>query len=154
GQPRSAAPHRRPAGCDPASLRLAPARARLPARGTERRAPSRRAHRVPATGRAAGLRGTVDLAPARAGGDPGRARARDPAGTPAPRGGAAAARVLLPPDPRRGVLPRRPASGEHALGRRADLLPRLRHGRRALARDARPAAAPAACVLAGGRAVP
>ena len=44
-------------------------------------------------------------------------------------------RELLPPDPDRGLLPRRPASREHALGGRPRLLPRPRHGRRGPARD-------------------
>ena len=58
--------------------------------------------------------------------------------------GAAAARVVLPADPRRRLLPRRPPSRQPALVGREDLLPRPRHGRRAragAARDPRVAAA-------------
>ena len=59
-QPRCAAQDRRPAGCDRAPLRVAPARARLRARGPERRAPALRAHRLPAARRAARLPGALD----------------------------------------------------------------------------------------------
>ena len=49
----------------------------------------------------------------------------------AARGGAAAARGLLPADPRGRLLPRRPAPRQPALDRREDLPARPRHGRRA-----------------------
>ena len=71
-----------------------------------------------------------------------------------PRGCAPAAHLLLPAGPRRGVLPRRPAPGQPALGRRAGVVPRLRHGRRAGPRRPPPAAAARDGVLARRRAVP
>ena len=55
---------------------------------------------------------------------PGGARGRDAHG-----GGARAARVLLPPDPGGGLLPRRPAPREHEVVERQDLPARPRHGR-------------------------
>ena len=54
-----------------------------------------------------------------------RHRRATPAG-----GGEAAPRLVLPPDPDRGLLPRRSAPGEPEVVERQDLLPRLRDGRR------------------------
>jgi len=71
-----------------APLRLAPARARLRARGRERRASAFGPRRVSAARRAPGLRGPLDQPPARAGGDPRRPGARDPGRPGAARGGA------------------------------------------------------------------
>ena len=72
----------------------------------------------------------------------------------AARGGRAAARGLLPADPRGRLLPRRPAPRQPALDRREDLPARPRHGRRARARPARAADPAAARVLAQRPAVP
>ena len=72
----------------------------------------------------------------------------------APRGRAPAALLLLPAGPRRGLLPRRPAPRQPALGRRAGVVPRLRHGRRAGSRRPADAAPARDGVLARRRAVP
>ena len=81
--------------------------------------------------------GALDPAPARDGGGRRRQRERGGARGGPPRGGAPAALLLLPAGPRRGLLPRRPAPRQPALGRRAGVVPRLRHGRRARARRPR-----------------
>ena len=83
-----------------------------------------------------------------------RAAARRPPGRSRPRGGEAAARVVLPAGADRGVLPRRPPPGQPAVGRRPDLPPRPRHGRHARRGDARPPAPAAARLLARGRRLP
>ena len=72
------------------------------------------------------------LHPPPAGDGRGRRRgpaARGAAGTGAHRGRAPAHADLLQAGARGGLLPRRPAPGEHALGRRQDLAARSRHGR-------------------------
>ena len=74
----------------------------------------------------------------------GRGRRRGPAarGTAGPgahRGRAPAHADLLQAGARGGLLPRRPAPGEHALGRRQDLAARSRHGRPDRRRDPPPA---------------
>ena len=63
-------------------------------------------------------------------------------------------RVVLPADPRRRLLPRRPAPRQPALVGRQRLLPRLRHGRRGRPEASASCAAARDGVLAGGRRVP
>ena len=111
------------------------------------------ARRLPAARRSARLRGALDEPAARARGDRRAFRcARSPKGPRAARPPGSCSR-LLPPDPRRRLLPRRPAPREPALVERAHLLPRLRHGRRARAGDAR-ASSCSCCSRSGRRTCP
>ena len=134
--------------------RIAAARARLLDRGGEHRAHPAAAAGLRPAGRAAvhlqlSTRRLLVMEEVA-----GVERERGRAGGGPPRGRAPAALLLLPAGPRRGLLPRRPAPRQPALGRRAGVVPRLRHGRRAGSRRAAAAAAAGDGLLARRRAVP
>ena len=154
GQPPGLRARGRPARSVRVPLGVAAARARLLDRGREHRAHPSAARRVRPPQRAARPPRALDPPAARDAGGRRRQRARGRTRGGAPRGGAPAALVLLPAGPRRGVLPRRPAPGQPALGRRPGVVPRLRHGRRAGARRPPAPAAARDGVLARRRAVP
>ena len=101
-----------------ASLLVAPPRARLPRGGVEHRADARGARPVLAARRAAACTRSSPPAAARDGRGRRAGRCASAARATQARGGAAAARGLLPPGADRGVLPRRPAPRQPAVGRR------------------------------------
>ncbi len=120
----------RRAGRDRPPLHVAPQGARLPPGGAQHRADARRARPLPAARCARRLRGAGNTPAPCHGRGPGRARPGGAGGRGPERGCAPAARVLLPPDPDRGLLPRGPSPRQPHVVAGAHLLPRLRHGRR------------------------
>ena len=95
-----------------APVRVAAPRARLPARGREHRADGFGDRGLLAAAGAGGVRGLLDLAAPGDAGHRRRTRRVGARGARAQGGGPPAARVLLQADPRRRLLPRRPAPGE------------------------------------------